>query len=65
MEELMDDSQVQRLNVLPRILTKRFGPVPQSVLDRINEAKDPERLEMLLDAALSAKSIEEFERSLP
>jgi len=47
-----------------RILTNRYGALPPSIsagLDRINDLR---RLETLLDVALAAGAVDEFERAL-
>lgn len=45
---------------LKRILTKKFGPLPDSVLQSINEVDSTDRLNELTDIALSAVTLNEL-----
>lgn len=47
-----------------RILSNRFGTLPPSVSAGLDQINDPRRQEALLDVALSADTVDEFERAL-
>jgi hypothetical protein len=47
-----------------RVLTRRFGAPPASVTARLARVGDPQRLDALLDSALSAASLEECTQAL-
>lgn len=55
--------RVARQAVL-RVLTKQFGALPPSISVGLDRIDDPQRLEALLDAALSASTVEEFAQAL-
>ncbi len=45
---------------LKRILTQKFGPLPESVLQSLNKIDSTERLDELTDIALSAVTLNEL-----
>jgi hypothetical protein len=47
-----------------KVLTKRFGAVPPAWSEQLQHVTDVERLDALLDAALAAASLDEFEQAL-
>jgi hypothetical protein len=47
-----------------RVLIQRFGPLPSSITMQLDQVGDPQRLEALLDVALSASALGEFESVL-
>ena len=47
-----------------KVLTKRFGAVPAAWSEQLQQVNDVERQDALLDAALAAQSLEEFEQTL-
>lgn len=54
-----------RKDILRRALEVRFGAVPGSVTDAIEELEDPAVLQELFDAAVRAESLEAFMRQMP
>ena len=44
--------------------SKRFGAVPAAWSEQLQQVNDVERLDALLDAALAAQSLDEFEQTL-
>ncbi|HZS92463.1 MAG TPA: hypothetical protein VFE42_33865 [Chloroflexota bacterium] len=46
------------------VLTTRVGPVPPAMRTRLAEVEDLQRLEVLLDRAMNAQSLEEFAQAL-
>src|SRR5205807_3517439 len=64
-QQLIDRGQQQAaLRILTKQLTKRFGPLPPAIDAQLARIQDAERLEMLLDIALSVHSLEEFAQAL-
>jgi hypothetical protein len=55
--------QARRQDIL-RILRRRYTVVPESVVARIGQATDPERLSALLDSATDAESLDQFTQAL-
>jgi hypothetical protein len=47
-----------------KVLTTRFGAVPPGLSEQLQQMNDVERLDALLDAALTAQSLEEFVQTL-
>lgn len=47
-----------------RVLTRRFGTVPPSTDQQIAGIQERQRLEALLDLAVSASSLDEFTQAL-
>jgi hypothetical protein len=47
-----------------QVLTKRFSAAPPTVAEHLLQVSDVERLDVLLDAALAAQSLEEFVQTL-
>ncbi|WP_017324809.1 hypothetical protein [Synechococcus sp. PCC 7336] len=50
--------------MLVRLLSHQFGPLPQAVSTSLQAIANPERLEELLDIALEAESLEDFQKNL-
>ncbi|WP_017327601.1 DUF4351 domain-containing protein [Synechococcus sp. PCC 7336] len=50
--------------MLARLLSRQFGPLPQAVASSLQAIAAPERLEELVDAALEATSLEDFQQNL-
>jgi hypothetical protein len=55
--------QARRQDIL-RILRRRYPEVPESVVERIGQITDPERLSTLLDSATDAESLDQFTQAL-
>ena len=49
---------------LIKILQRRFGQIPEGLVEAINGIHETARMESLVDAALDAASMEEFARAL-
>ena len=47
-----------------RVLSSRFSPLPSQVEERLGRVDDLQRLDALVDVALSAQNVEEFTRAL-
>ena len=54
----------ERIESLLRILTKRFGDVPQTVIEKLHNINDLDRLAQLTDQSIDCNSIAEFEAAL-
>jgi hypothetical protein len=52
------------LRMLSHVLAHRFGPLPQSIITKLDKLST-EQLERLADNALTAKSLDEFVDQLP
>ncbi|WP_017326013.1 DUF4351 domain-containing protein [Synechococcus sp. PCC 7336] len=50
--------------MLVRLLSHQFGPLPQALSTSLKAIANPERLEELLDAALDATNLEDFQKNL-
>ena len=46
---------------LRRLLTQRFAPLPEPIVQRIEAASDLERLQAALDQVLQLKSLDELD----
>ena len=47
--------------ILRRLLTARFGPLPEALLRKIAEASDPARLQAALDQVIQISRLEELD----
>ncbi len=47
-----------------RVLRSRFSPLPPQVEERLARVDDLQRLDALVDVALSAQNVEEFTQAL-
>ena len=56
--------QEERVESLLRILTKRFGQVPQVIIEKLHNINDLDRLVQLTDLSLDCGTLEEFEANL-
>ncbi len=56
--------ELQSRNDIVRVLIKRFEPVPPAVGERLAQIDDIQRLDDLLDLAISATSLQEFAQAL-
>ncbi len=54
----------ERIETLLRILTKRFGDVPQAVIEKVHNINDLDCLGQLTDISLDCSTIEEFGTAL-
>jgi hypothetical protein len=64
-QRLIDRGMVQaRQQDVLVVLTRRFGAPPPAITERIAQIDDAQRLEMILGAAATAASLEEFARDL-
>ena len=52
-------------NAVLRVLRARFGELAPGLLERVNSVKSTDALELLVDRAATAGSLEEFSRSVP
>ena len=56
--------QEGRQQTLLKVLQRRFGQIPEGLVEAINAVHETAKIERLVDAALDAASIEEFGRAL-
>ena len=63
-EGLVEGIEKERIESLLRILTKRFNDVPQTVVEKLHNINDLDRLAKLTDMSLDCGTIEEFETAL-
>jgi flagellar biosynthesis/type III secretory pathway protein FliH len=61
---LQQGLQVGERRMLLRLLTERFGPLPQTLIDRIEAISEDSRLEELAKALLSTQDLQSFEQLL-
>jgi len=57
-------SRVAQVTTLVRILAKRFGQVPQAVVEKLHATNDFDRLSQLTDLSLDCKTLDEFDAAL-
>ena len=50
--------------MLIRLLSRKFGDLPSSLLKELEELSIPEQLEQLLDAAVDSTTLEDFRKKL-
>ena len=46
--------------ILERVLVQRFGPLPATILQRIEAADDPERLQACIEQVSALQSLEDL-----
>ena len=56
--------ELERIESLLRILTKRFGQVPQTIIEKLQRINDLDRLAQLTDLSLDCDTLDEFEANL-
>ncbi|MDR1485126.1 MAG: Rpn family recombination-promoting nuclease/putative transposase [Planctomycetaceae bacterium] len=64
MEKGIDIGIEKGIATLSRILTKRFGNVPTTVIEKLHTIKDFERLSQLTDISLDCPTLKTFENAL-
>jgi flagellar biosynthesis/type III secretory pathway protein FliH len=64
MEKGIDMGIEKWIATLSRILTKRFGTVPTTVIEKLHTIKDFERLSQLTDISLDCPTLKIFENML-